>query len=66
VYSTPTVGAQMGRACSSGPRSEMMEVTDVKGGGIQTKGYGKENPVADNKTDEGRERNRRVELHILN
>ena len=33
---------------------------------IQAKGYGKENPVASNKTDEGREYNRRVELHILN
>jgi OmpA-OmpF porin, OOP family len=33
---------------------------------IQAKGYGKENPVASNDTDEGRERNRRVELHILN
>ena len=38
----------------------------IDAGRIQTKGYGKENPVADNKTDEGRERNRRVELHILN
>ncbi len=33
---------------------------------IEAKGYGKENPVASNDTDEGRERNRRVELHILN
>jgi OOP family OmpA-OmpF porin len=33
---------------------------------IQAKGYGKENPVASNDTDEGRERNRRVELHVLN
>jgi len=33
---------------------------------IQAKGYGKENPVASNKTDDGREYNRRVELHILN
>jgi OOP family OmpA-OmpF porin len=33
---------------------------------IQAKGYGKDNPVASNDTDEGRERNRRVELHILN
>jgi|GEM_PF-316516 len=38
----------------------------IDGSRVQTKGYGKENPVADNKTDEGRERNRRVELHILN
>jgi OmpA-OmpF porin, OOP family len=38
----------------------------IDAGRIQAKGYGKENPVASNKTDEGRERNRRVELHILN
>ncbi|HWY25268.1 MAG TPA: OmpA family protein [Nevskia sp.] len=38
----------------------------VDGSRIQTKGYGKDNPVASNDTDEGRERNRRVELHILN
>jgi len=38
----------------------------IDGGHIQAKGYGKDNPVASNDTDEGRERNRRVELHILN
>jgi OOP family OmpA-OmpF porin len=38
----------------------------IDAGRIQAKGYGKENPVASNKTDEGREFNRRVELHILN
>lgn len=38
----------------------------IDAGRIQAKGYGKENPVASNKTDEGREYNRRVELHILN
>jgi len=38
----------------------------IDAGHIQAKGYGKDNPVASNDTDEGRERNRRVELHILN
>jgi len=38
----------------------------VEGARVQAKGYGKENPVAPNDTDEGRERNRRVELHTLN
>ncbi|SEN09890.1 Outer membrane protein OmpA [bacterium A37T11] len=33
---------------------------------ISTKGYGMEKPVASNKTKEGRQKNRRVEITILN
>ncbi len=32
---------------------------------ITAKGYGKTNPVADNKTDDGRAQNRRVEMHVI-
>jgi OOP family OmpA-OmpF porin len=37
----------------------------VKAENLTAKGYGEENPVADNKTAEGQAENRRVELHIL-
>ncbi|MFK7885784.1 MAG: OmpA family protein [Gammaproteobacteria bacterium] len=38
----------------------------VDAGRMSSKGYGEAEPVADNSTKEGRQRNRRVELKILN
>ena len=38
---------------------------DVDGGRLTTKGFGPDKPVADNKTEEGRLQNRRVDFRIM-
>lgn len=43
-----------------------LEEAGVAGSRITTKGYGPANPVGNNKTPEGRQMNRRVEVLILN
>lgn len=43
-----------------------LEDAGVSGSRMTTKGFGPSNPVADNKTPEGRQKNRRVEVIILN
>ena len=37
----------------------------VAGGRMKAKGFGPDKPIADNSTDEGKEKNRRVEFNIL-
>lgn len=43
-----------------------LEEAGVSASRISTQGYGQSMPVADNKTPEGRQKNRRVEVVILN
>ena len=45
-------------------REYMIKEFGVDGTKLTAVGYGMEKPIATNKTDEGRQRNRRVELHI--
>lgn len=45
---------------------KFLEEAGVAGSRISTKGLGPSKPVADNKTPEGRQKNRRVEVIILN
>lgn len=45
---------------------KFLEDSGVSGSRISTKGLGQSKPVADNKTPEGRQKNRRVEVIILN
>lgn len=43
-----------------------LQDSGIQASRISTKGFGPANPVADNKTPEGRQKNRRVEIIILN
>jgi OOP family OmpA-OmpF porin len=43
----------------------LIKKAGIDKGMLQSKGYGETVPVADNETEEGKEKNRRVEFHIL-
>ncbi|TDS11789.1 OmpA family protein [Sphingobacterium paludis] len=45
---------------------KFLEDAGISGARIATKGLGQSKPVSDNKTPEGRQKNRRVEIVILN
>lgn len=49
----------------AGAVREYMVQNWIAAGRVTSKGYGESNPVADNQTDEGRQRNRRVEFTVL-
>ncbi len=42
-----------------------LEQQGCDGNNITTKGYGKDKPIADNETEEGRAKNRRVEMKVI-
>ena len=46
-------------------RQHLVEKGGIEGGRIEVRGYGSSKPVASNTTEEGRQRNRRVEFTIL-
>jgi OmpA-OmpF porin, OOP family len=68
-----------GHTDSQGSRAHNIKLSDERAAAVKqylvdhgvaadrlaSKGYGPDRPIADNKTDEGRAQNRRVEIHIL-
>ncbi len=66
---TDTVGsASMNRRLSNNRAKSVVRYLEGQGVDsqrLEAKGYGPDQPIADNDTDEGREQNRRVEFKIL-
>jgi OmpA-OmpF porin, OOP family len=68
-----------GHTDSEGSRSHNQKLSDERAASVKqylvdhgvaadrlaSKGYGQDRPIADNKTEDGRAQNRRVEIHIL-
>jgi OmpA-OmpF porin, OOP family len=66
---TDSVGTAAGNRKLSGDRAAAVKIYLMKKGisadRLASKGFGPDRPVADNSTDEGREKNRRVEFKIM-
>jgi outer membrane protein OmpA-like peptidoglycan-associated protein len=67
-HTDSTGGAAINRRLSQQRAESVMKYLASKGvaaGRMKAKGFGPDKPIADNATDEGKEKNRRVEFNIL-
>ena len=67
---TDAVGSDAARQKISEKRAEsakkyLMDKFNISGDRLMIKGYGSQKPIADNKSKEGRAKNRRVEFRVL-
>ena len=67
---TDAVGSEVARQKISEKRAEsakkyLMDKFNIPGDRMTVKGYGSQKPIADNKTKEGRAKNRRVEFRVI-
>ena len=67
---TDAVGSEAARQKISEKRAEsvkkyLMDKFNISGDRMTTKGYGSQKPIADNKSKEGRAKNRRVEFRVI-
>jgi outer membrane protein OmpA-like peptidoglycan-associated protein len=61
---TPDLNRRLGQARANRVVAWLVE-HGVKRDRLSPKGYGSDRPIADNSTDEGRQKNRRVEFRVL-
>jgi len=67
---TDAVGSEIAKQKISEKRAEsakkyIMDKFNISGNRLMVKGYGSQKPIADNKTKEGRAKNRRVEFRVI-
>jgi len=67
---TDSLGSQAARQKISEKRAEsakkyIMDKFNISGDRMTIKGYGSQKPIADNKSKEGRAKNRRVEFRVI-